>query len=218
MPKVKRQRRYLLAAGLFFAAVCLGLWWVVVGHNSDSTNNDWTRLAAAAPFASRQQAMLLNGERSRIGLSLEFWLRGDTLPVDTTGLAFSEHPCGMTVTETVRSIAQRSPASEPELVLELDSVGREIRRWAVPVDAEIIGVQGEELLMPLWLPGSQSVSLAVMPSGAFRVLPIMPDDPRVMFECPAIREFAGSGFLACWKLSDARTREPRRLAYQMPCT
>ena len=109
---------------------------------------------------------------------------------------------------------------EPEVV-ELTEAGDVLRRWPIPVDLIVAGVEKEQILVALapMLGTSSDRAILVSPRGAVALTRVPPRLPEpVPFMCPLIRDFGESAYLRCFQFRDLSSGEVRRLAFQGPCT
>ena len=182
---------------------------------------DWDAFRQHAPHDPTALAHALDRYREAYGLPLSFWPRSNADSSQLTPLHLDDHPCGRSLRAFVRAIPLGHPILEAERVLEIDSAGRELRRWAMPIDRLVSGLRGNELLTPAWLTSQDSLGrtiLAIMPDGRFRGIADTGPGAPEPFDCPPLSDFKGSDYVGCWLVRDLVTRQPRRLAYQGPCT
>ena len=109
---------------------------------------------------------------------------------------------------------------QPELVVELSISGAIVQRWPMPVDETVIGIRGDQILVPyrgdrssetkvLNISSNRSISLSSQPA-------VLPDSSS--FDCPLLPEFGDSAYLRCFEYLDLESNAVRRLAFQGPCT
>lgn len=128
-----------------------------------------------------------------------------------------EHPCGPLDTVRVSAIPMDDPVFMPAYVVELDAQGKELGKWGIPVEAEVIGLDGRRLQFQ-----AGTDRFWVDPQGALeKVAGSTPgEDLRTsegMFDCPALPTFAESDAAQCFRVKDAAGAE-RRIAMEGTCS
>ncbi len=109
---------------------------------------------------------------------------------------------------------------QPELVVELSDAGTIIQQWPIPVDDIVIGIRGDQILVPydgdssgkakvLSISSNLSFSISSRPAA-------LPDSSSI--DCPILPEFKESAYLRYFEYLDLESNAVRRLAYQGPCT
>ena len=151
------------------------------------------------------------------GMELPFWA-GSEVETDPRVIeVYEHHACsGQVAVARVTSMPEYSDAVlEPELALELSSSGSVIRQWTFPIDASVIGVKRDRLIVP-W---GRETALSISDSGQFEEV-ARPKEEGVeqWVSCPEIPVFEGSAYLGCFEFKDLASRETRLIAYQGPCT
>jgi hypothetical protein len=137
---------------------------------------------------------------------------------DPRFVRFDDGPCGQVATARVKSMPRYSKTElfSPERVLELDSRGNVIRRWAIPVDATPYALDGSNLLFEFneslfKVTASREISIlqdqAVQPAS----------EPEPM-QCVTPKEFLPSDYVTCWQFKDRRSGRKRLLAFEGVCT
>jgi len=175
----------------------------------------WDLLLAKEPKGPESFARDVELIRAECGLPLGFWAG----PKAEKGQK-KDHPCGEWVQAFVKVLPSPSdPVMQSEEVIELGPAGEAIQHWWAPIDTEIDGVSGDELLITEQF-GDESppVQLAIGPRGTFRVIPQSANPPGTSIPCPTSRDLPHSSYTECWKLSDKVTSAERRLAYEGPCS
>lgn len=129
-----------------------------------------------------------------------------------------EHPCG-----AVRSIrVHRLPAAgQPghvpgtDEVVEYDPEGHLLRRWAVPVDALPLAIDGQRLFFSHY-----QAMFSVDTSGRLTKVASHAAAKQESVECPAaiVQEFKGSDFLGCSRMTDVATGKHRLIAAEGVCS
>lgn len=110
------------------------------------------------------------------------------------------------------------PILETDVAIEFDEEGGELRRWRLPIDRNVIGVRGSDLLLSHGGPDrDDSIALGVGVSGRVFETVYRPGDVEVV-PCPDIPDFAGSSYTRCVGFLDPTTSDTRRIAYLAPCT
>lgn len=107
---------------------------------------------------------------------------------------------------------------QPELVVELDTSGKIVRHWGMPVDSIVSAVAGDRIIVPIAAAHAGARALAISSNGSLARTTV-PEAPRKQStECPLITAFEGSAYVRCFRYKDLRSAETRTLAYQGPCT
>lgn len=154
-----------------------------------------------------------------VGAEFEFrFWPGPGAEKDSRFVDMDDHPCGQVATARVRSMPRYSKGGlfTPERVLELNTRGKVIRRWAIPVDATPYAIAGDELL---FVDGESlykvSTTLAVskLKGHASKL-----QSTASSVQCVAPREFAPSAFVGCWQFNDLRSGSKRVLAFEGVCS
>jgi hypothetical protein len=108
---------------------------------------------------------------------------------------------------------------QPDLAIELSETGAVIRRWSLPVDATVVGVVGERLIVPISSGNGGRQAVSMSSSGDLQQVAVPGDGkPENLIECPTISEFMGSAYVRCFEFTDLTSGQVRRIAYEMPCT
>jgi hypothetical protein len=177
----------------------------------------WEDLEATTDPARR--AREVEDFRRECGVPLDLWAGPQS-----RGLKEIEHPCAGVVVDFVKSVPSPSDSrTTPELVFELGLEGEVVETWWAPVDSVLVGVKGDEILIPLDLGTfgtkgtDRSTALAIRPGGAFRVIALTEQTPRTLIECPS-REQLPNPNVGCWNIEDRASGEMRRFAYEDPCS
>jgi hypothetical protein len=179
----------------------------------NATEPDEAAAATVDPLAVAAAAEL-EAERHREGLLLPFWPRTGAA---TDGFDLHEHPCGESLLTRVRAIPLDDPVIEPELVIEYDEDGMELRRWFIPIDRNVDGLDGEVLMVPLFRrEGREPAQLRIRPDGGFIVAPpVEPAEPEFV-PCPTLEAFTGSDYRVCFRFREGG--RDRYLTMELPCT
>ena len=125
-----------------------------------------------------------------------------------------DHPCGEVAVAKVSKLptAKDGPL-EAELVVELDSGGKVIHRWPMPVDHLPRAVRGDELLVSA---GDKGVW--VRADGSFRRELGAPASTVKLFACDLTSVFGKSDYAQCGVFVDVESHKERTLGYQGVCT
>jgi hypothetical protein len=135
---------------------------------------------------------------------------------DPRFLEMHEGPCGEVATARVRTMPKYSHLEPfaPERVFELDSVGKVLRSWNIPVDSEPLALDGNDLLFSF-----NATSYRVTTQGTVQRAPNEIKTTKAEpAQCTVPKAFQGSGYAGCWRHSDLRTKQLRLLVYQGVCT
>ena len=178
----------------------------------DSVALGWQRLVGRLPSGSSAAAGMINATYASSGIPLTYWVKDSVLQSGVKELVVYDHPCGTTAFVKAARIPPHDVRLEAERIVELDSVGHEVRRWYVPVDRWPLGLRGNQLLVNIHAGDRRDLALAVSPDGSYRVVPFEQTVGPAMVECPSYRGFGESAYVRCSKL------EGRLLIYEGPCT
>ena len=179
---------------------------------------EWDSVASHLP-PGLKAAAALESFRLRHGLFFTLWADST---VDPTRYPLDDGPCGSVASTFAATLPLTTHPLSVELALEVDSSGHVLRRWPIPLDTRIDGIDGDVLLVPyqVWTGTESTVAgeLAIRPSGSFQVLPVptVPTAPDI--GCPPIAIFAASAYTTCQRFLDRTTKKRRLIAYQIPCT
>jgi len=164
--------------------------------------------------------------RSPIGetVELRFWA-GRGAKSDHRVLEVSAHCCCSGEIALARVSQLPMPGTrgmlQPEVAVELTDGGVVVRRWPMPVDLIVAGVNGEQILVPLapMVGANFEGGILISPQGSVSLTTVPPQLPKpVLYTCPVIREFGESAYLRCFEFHDLSSGELRRLAFEGPCT
>ena len=146
---------------------------------------------------------------------LRFW-PGKGVERDPRYVSTADHPCGKVVVARVYAMPPVEPKSAlvPERVLEVDSSGKVIRRWPMPVDASPIALRGTRLLvetgeLKFWI----TPQGAIIPYGPISALPA----PEPV-SCSHSAEFGDSDYVQCRKFRDLSSGKDRIVSFEGPCS
>ena len=185
-----------------------------------SIRAQWDSLASQLPSDAQQAIAALESFRERRGLFFTLWADST---VDSTQYPLNDAPCGIVASALLTQLPLVTHPLSVELAVEVDSTGRELRRWPLPLDARISGVSGDLLFVPyrLWTGTESRIvgDLVLRASGAFHLVPAIPTEPSPeQVDCPPLKVFAGSAYTTCERFMDRKTKKRRLIAYQLPCT
>ena len=123
--------------------------------------------------------------------------------------------CGSVAVAKVRSIPGRDDkAFESEVVFELSTDSRILRRWQLPVNASPVAVQGTTLLFQHGLRTYRTTTAGAVE--AARPLPPLAEVEEAQCKMPKV--FEGSAYARCWAVPRIGTHARVILALQAPCT
>ncbi|MEX2206813.1 MAG: hypothetical protein WEF50_11350 [Myxococcota bacterium] len=132
------------------------------------------------------------------------------------------HPCGPSLTAVLTRIPRLGdPLLQADRIVELGPNDAIAREWSAPIDAVVVGVRGDRLLVrdDVYFEGGASFAFAleIAPDGGYAVVPLPGGKPTAI-ECPARSPFGDSAYDACWSFLDLDSGAQRRLTYQGRCT
>ena len=186
---------------------------------SSSTSREWASALAHLPLDPRQASRTLQAYVAANGLRLPFWIRDSADSGRRAAFEVHEHPCGEAASAFVSRVpAANHPVLVTETAVEIASSGQALRTWRLPIDRRVLAIRGSELIVDIATGDTRRhLALGIDTAGSFRIL----EEPRASPDtvpCPSVRPFRGSDYLQCLRLRDLRTRAPRTIAYQSPCT
>jgi hypothetical protein len=144
---------------------------------------------------------------------------GDTNKIkDPRIVSEGTHPCGTAAIARVTILpnVDTKDGLIPDKVVEVDEQNNTIRRWAKPLDSELIAVAGDRILVDI----GDKKRYWIDPTGNFQrqtdsISPAMPTfDSRVKTH----PEFKNSGYAGLWRFSDLNAGNNRRIIYEGNCT
>jgi hypothetical protein len=155
------------------------------------------------------------GAASAETFEFRFW-PAPSAKKDPRFLEMHEGPCGEVATARVQAMPKYSRLEPlaPEQVFELNSGGKVLRSWNIPVDGEPLALDGNDLLFSF-----NAANYRVTTQGV--VQPVSNELKASQAEpaqCKMPKAFQGSAYAGCWRHSDLRTKRSRLLAYQGVCT
>lgn len=177
----------------------------------------WNAFAHSVPLDPEGAATAVNSFATKYGIPFEFWADST---VDSTRFSLEEAPCGSVAAGSARRLPRTSPSGlSVDLAVEIDSTGKELGRWPIPMDGPVTAIRDATIYVP-YLPGggAPTLALAIEGSGRFRVVAPPVADSVIPFDCPAIEAFKGSDYTNCYWVEDLNTHARRRLAWQGVCT
>lgn len=123
--------------------------------------------------------------------------------------------------EIVQARVGSIPADDKELVADLVQEFRDdgsvVRRWRVPLEAEPIGLKGDELIAVDTRDPDRGI-YAFGTNGSIRATdPIIEPDREAYRECP-VNQLGESAYRWCLTLTDSASRKNHIIEYQGPCT
>jgi hypothetical protein len=141
----------------------------------------------------------------------------EKLPKDARVTRIGDGPCGMYVDARVSKMPNLDSNEYliPDKVVEVDGKNRILRRWAKPLDDELVGIRGDRILIRTgeklyWFERSGNFQLQSQPLALA--------EPKFLRRIKQHPEFKNSGYAGIWSYKDLRTRKVRRIIYEAPCT
>jgi hypothetical protein len=178
----------------------------------DSVAQQWQQAVARLPADPSAAAEAVSRAYARSGIPLMFWVSDSLSESQLSGLTVHMHPCGSVALMPTRRIPPSDGRLQAERIVEIDSTGRELRRWLVPVDVWPLALNGQELVVNLHAGFRGDLALGISLAGDYRVLPFTGNRVPQVIECPPYRGFGESAYVRCATLAG------RTLAYEGPCT
>lgn len=167
--------------------------------------------AGASPDVAQEMPVL------RFGLAAEG--AKPALPVEKT----EPSPCGPVARVRTNRIPWSDPALVPNVVVEFDASGRELRKWGTSYEAEVVALDGDRLRFradtgtfwtdPAGLVEVTDVRIAARDAAATGVF----TSAETVIECPSLDAFKGSSSVHCHRVRDAAGAE-RRIAVEGVCS
>jgi len=178
----------------------------------DSVGAQWHQAVARLPADPSAAAQVISRAYARSGIPLTFWVSDSLSESQLRGLTVHMHPCGSVAFIPTRRIPPSDGRLQAERIVEIDSTGRELRRWLVPVDVWPMALNGQELVVNLHAGFRGDLALGISLAGDYRVLPFTQNRLPQMIECPPYGGFGESAYVRC------ATFAGRIVAYEGPCT
>lgn len=128
-------------------------------------------------------------------------------------------PCGPVALARISKLPSPKTKGplQSERVVELSSSGAVLRTWPKPVDYDVLGIAGTQLLIAPY--GDTSNGMLVAMTGHFTATtPPMDRPSSTIYGCPRIPVFGNSAYVRCHEIKDLKSNKTRRLAYEGPCT
>lgn len=146
-------------------------------------------------------------------LELSFW-PGPGAARDPRTRTILDHPCGRVVVARVAVLPDHSKrgALIPEVAVELNTSGRVLTRWPVPVDSYPIAFAGNRLLLNVG-----ELKLWVNPGGVIARYAGKDSIPGGT-DVPCSRKVENSAYIVCQSLPDLRSGRKRIVQFESPCT
>ncbi len=177
----------------------------------------WDSVVTRLPPDPLGAARILNRTYRRSGIPLLYWPRKDISDSALQGLDIGDGPCGVVALVQSAIIPPPDRRLEGKVVVEIDSTGGTLRRWAVPSNSLPVMLRGDVLVIYLAARDRIDLGLAIREDGHYTVVPAERASGAGPVDCPANRLFPKSAYARCLQLPD-RNRGRRILAYQAPCT
>ena len=144
---------------------------------------------------------------------------------DKDAISLYEAVCGIEKLVFVKQLKDTEILSFDK-VYEIDKSGKIIKIWHKPVEALILGIQGEALII------KESVSylcddsdyvlkieLQIQPNGRFEARPYVagPKESQT-FDCEELKLLEDSGYRVCSVQYDRKSKKQRKIVYEASCT
>jgi hypothetical protein len=156
------------------------------------------------------------------GVEFFFGVRDNT-PQDPRVVRVGPHPCGEYAIARITRFPSLTVKGYliPDLVVEVDSSNRVIRRWPKPLDSYITGIRGDRLLIDT-VPAMGNRYYLISPNGTFQFhgsrLQTPSPSPRFIRRVTNHPEFGNSAYAGLWHYTDPQTGRTRRIMYEANCT
>ena len=130
-----------------------------------------------------------------------------------------EADCGLVAIARVPSIPLDDPLILPDVVVQYDADGAELRRWSKSFSSEILAVSGDDLYFGS-SPGGDAGPFRTTPTGAVELaVPLAAnlEASARYVACPAsLPSFSDMSLVSCYETADVAGR-PLRLAWEAGC-
>jgi hypothetical protein len=141
----------------------------------------------------------------------------EKMPKDSRVIKVGPHPCGAYVVARVRKMPSLDSNGYliPDKVVEVDDRNKTLRRWAKPLDAEVLSVSGDRISI-----GSGDKLYWIDTSGNFSLqrTKVVTPSPTFLRKAKKHPEFKVSDYAGIWAYKDLRTGKVRRIIYEGACT
>jgi hypothetical protein len=153
---------------------------------------------------------------------LSFWTK-ENVERDDRIVKISHHPCGVVAIAKVTQIPslETDPTLEPERVVEFDSEGTLLRKWATPVDSTPIGIRDDRLLIEIYrnIPNTPNLLWIGLDGSITPETSEIDTNEPSQTHCDGLgKEFGDSGYANCWLYRDLANNKPRVLGFEGICT
>ena len=150
--------------------------------------------------------------------NIRLWEEGDASR-NTLVLRIERHCCCSGNVALVKVKRMPHPGEGPfagEKVIELSEDNKILRKWYMPVDEIVLGIEDSFILSGY---GNSKTALRIGTDGNLSHVPA-PKFEAESIDCPSAAqvEFPDSGYLGCFVYRDLRSGQRRILGYQGPCT
>ncbi len=153
-----------------------------------------------------------------LGTEFGFSIR-ESVKKDPRVVKIGPHPCGDYAVARVTTLPSVDTKGYllPDKVVEVDAQNKTLRRWAKPLDSQVLGVQGDRILIEeieakkvYWIESS----------GAFKLQPtqIRAKKPEFISQVMNHPEFKKSDYAGLWNFQDLKTGKMHRVIYEGNCT
>jgi hypothetical protein len=150
------------------------------------------------------------------------------LPQDPRVVRVLPHPCGAAAIARVTAMPKINSTGylSPDKVVEIVPPSRDmrslaesvtLRRWAKPIDSEVIALEGDRILVNV----GQGKFYWIEPSGNFQLQPSAMDVPKPEAYATDLGkhpEFSNSGYARVWRFQDLNSGKQRVIIYEANCS
>lgn len=180
------------------------------------------QVADADSSSRHRDTQVNNSEPTEFKFFVEREMENDPRVIKLLG-----HPCGVTAITRVTIMPDvDSKDFMPDKVVEIPPPSRDLRslagsttlrRWAKPIDSEVIAIEGDRILVDV----GQDRFYWIEPSGKFQLQssPISAPKPELdKTDLGKHPEFINSSYARRWRFKDLKSGQERVIIYEANCT
>jgi hypothetical protein len=176
-------------------------------------------LAALAGCAPEPQAPAPKAPAAAATLHAFTFFVSDLQARDPRVVDIIQSDCGMVAVTHVSAIPLDDPLILPDLVVQYDEAGAEVRRWAKSYSSQILAISGDQMFFGA-SPGGDAGPFRTTPAGDVTVaVPLATnlEANATYVACPAsLQSFPDISLVSCYRTTDVAGR-PINLAWEAGC-